>query len=141
MCTDAGHLPAGLVVNGPAAEEHFRCPDPGASDETEDSRYEPNTGFGVVLGDADNGFNRINRYLMLWTAFFRWRRGSRFAFNRYRHHNIVIVQDEAGLPPIVILSEEGVAQGCCFGMFLYGIGMMPLCEGARQHVEAVLQTW
>ncbi|KAL7516982.1 hypothetical protein ACHAWF_000094, partial [Thalassiosira exigua] len=98
-------------------------------------------GYGVVLGDADNGFNQINRYLMLWTAFNIWERGSRFAFNCYRHHNIAVVQDEAGRPPIIIHSREGVAQGCGFGIFLYGIGMVPLCEGAHEHVSDSLQTW
>ncbi|KAL7526027.1 hypothetical protein ACHAWF_002711, partial [Thalassiosira exigua] len=110
------------------------------SDETVDLRYEPNTGFDVVLGDTDNDFNRINRYLMLWTAFFRWRRGSRFAFNCYWHRDIVIVQDEAGLPRIILYSEEDVVQGCCFRMFLYRIAMVPLCEGARERVVEALQT-
>ncbi|KAL7538819.1 hypothetical protein ACHAWF_010087 [Thalassiosira exigua] len=81
-----------------------------------------------MLADADNGFNRLNRYLMLWTAFFRWRKGSRFAFNqyRYRHHYIVVMVDEPGRPVLILHSKEGVTQGCCFGMFLYGIGLMPL---------------
>ncbi|KAL7553518.1 hypothetical protein ACHAWF_016791 [Thalassiosira exigua] len=144
MCTDAGVIPEGIVVNGPAAEKQFRCDDPGASDWKADSRYEPNTGFGVVLGllgDAGNGFNRINQYLMLWTAFFRWQRDSRFAFNRYRHHSIVVAQDEVGSPPIIIPSRKDVVEGCGFEMFLYGNAMMPLCKGARDHLAESLQTW
>ncbi|KAL7524518.1 hypothetical protein ACHAWF_000983 [Thalassiosira exigua] len=86
-------------------------------------------GYGVVLGDADNGFNQFNRYQML-----------RLKFNHYRHHNIVVAQDEAERPPIIIHSREGVAQGCGFEMFLYGIGMMPLCKGARDHVADSIQT-
>ena len=141
LCTDAGVLPAGTVVNGPAEEAHFARPDPGVSERTEHSRYEPGVGFGGMLADADNGFNRLNRYLMLWTAFHRWRKGSRFAFNRYRHYNIVVMVDEPGRPALILLSKEGVAQGCCFGMYLYGIGLMPLCERVRARVRRTLQAW
>ncbi|KAL7536222.1 hypothetical protein ACHAWF_005400 [Thalassiosira exigua] len=78
---------------------------------------------------------------MLWTVFNRWRRGNRFVFNCYRHHNIVIVHDEVGMPPIILFSEKGVAQGYCFGTVLEGIAMMPLCKGAWEHVKGSLQTW
>ncbi|KAL7524333.1 hypothetical protein ACHAWF_000906, partial [Thalassiosira exigua] len=78
---------------------------------------------------------------MLWTAFHRWRKGSRFAFNRYRHYNIVVMVDEPGRPALILLSKEGVAQGCCFGMYLYGIGLMPLCERVRARVRRTLQAW
>ena len=39
--------------------------DPGAAEDASFSRYEPETGFGSALFDAQNGFNEINRYLML----------------------------------------------------------------------------
>ncbi|KAL7538758.1 hypothetical protein ACHAWF_006206 [Thalassiosira exigua] len=88
-----------------------------------------------MLADADNSFNRLNRFLMLWRAFFRWHKGSRFAFNRYCHHNIVVMVDEPGRPALIVHSKEGVAQGCFFGMFLYGIGLTPLCERARAQMR------
>jgi hypothetical protein len=59
--------------------------DPGASEDDSYSRYEEGTGFGSALFDARNGFNELNRYLMLWNVAHLWNRGSRFAFNRYRH--------------------------------------------------------
>ncbi len=59
--------------------------DPGAAEDAAFSRYEPGTGFGSALFDARNGFNELNRYLMLWNVAHHWNRGSRFAFNRYRH--------------------------------------------------------
>ncbi|KAL7523105.1 hypothetical protein ACHAXR_000027, partial [Thalassiosira sp. AJA248-18] len=71
--------------------------------------------------------------------------GSRFAFNRYHHHNhnIVYVRSNSNLggPPIIITSQEGVAQGDVFGSFLYGVGLMPLVEQMREEIPAVLQTW
>jgi hypothetical protein len=39
---------------------------PGAAEDATFSLYEPGTGLGSALFDARNGFNEINRYLMLW---------------------------------------------------------------------------
>ena len=108
--------------------------DPCLSEDTPWSAFTPETGFGACLIDADNAFQRINRYLMLWNMFHRWHIVSRLAFNRYRHHNLVFVQDEPGKGCHVITSREGVAQGCVLGMFLYGIGLMPLCERLRTSI-------
>ncbi|KAL7534537.1 hypothetical protein ACHAWF_004865 [Thalassiosira exigua] len=44
-----------------------------------------------MLADADNSFNGLNQYLMLWNVFFLWQKGSRFSSNRYHHQNIVII--------------------------------------------------
>ncbi|KAL7531966.1 hypothetical protein ACHAXR_006015, partial [Thalassiosira sp. AJA248-18] len=115
--------------------------DPGRAADVANDRYEPNTGHGATLVDAKNAFNELNRYLMLWNTHHRWNAGSRFAFNRYRHHNIVYVRSNPGEPPIIITSQEGVAQGDVFGGFLYGIGLMPLAEQMREKIPTVLQTW
>jgi hypothetical protein len=68
------------------------------------SRYEVGTGFGSALFDARNGFNELNRYLMLWNVAHLWNQGSRFAFKRYRHWVRCLVRTEPGHPPIVIHS-------------------------------------
>lgn len=47
---------------------------------------------GACLVDANNGFNMLLRYPMLWNVRHRWAKGSRFAFNTYRHFNLVIVR-------------------------------------------------
>ena len=61
--------------------------DPGAAEDDRHSRFEAGTGFGSALFYARNGFNDLNRYLMLWNVahLWLWNQGSRFAFNRYRH--------------------------------------------------------
>jgi hypothetical protein len=46
--------------------------DPGAAEDASFSHYEPGTGFGSALIDARNGFNKLNRYLMLWNAAHCW---------------------------------------------------------------------
>ena len=105
-----------------------RATDPGEAADVSRSRYVPDSGFGTALFDAKNGFNEVNWYLMLWTAAHRWTKASRFAFNRYRHQNIVYVRDRPGKPPIRILSREGIAQGCSLSMNLYGVALLPLLK-------------
>ena len=115
--------------------------DPGAAEDATFSRYEPGTGFGSALFDARNGFNEINRYLMLWNVAHRWNRGSRFAFNRYRHWVRCLVRSEPGEPALVIHSKEGITQGDCLAMSLYGVALMPLASKMRAAIPEALQPW
>ncbi len=74
----------------------IRATDPGEAADVSRSRYMPDSGFGTTLFDAKNVFNKVNQYLMLWVAAHRWSKASQFAFNRYRHQNIVYVRDRHG---------------------------------------------
>jgi hypothetical protein len=87
---------------------------PGAAEDTSNSRYEEGTRFSSALFDARNGFNELNRYLMLWNVAHLWNCGSRFAFNRYYHWVRCLVRTERGESPIVIHSKEGITKGDCF---------------------------
>ncbi|KAL7479438.1 hypothetical protein ACHAW6_005203 [Cyclotella cf. meneghiniana] len=44
-------------------------------------------------------------------------------------------------PPALLLSQEGVMQGCMWGMIPYGIGLMPLAEHLRRLDPSILQPW
>jgi hypothetical protein len=109
-----------------------------------ESEYGPE---GLTLVDARNGFNKLSRYSMLWTVRHRWPKGARFAFNCYRHYARCIVwnpEDE----PSILLSREGVTQGCPQSGILYGIGLLPLVEYLRRNNDpqqpsnsTVLQPW
>ena len=101
-------------------------------------RYVAGTGFGALLIDARNAFNEIKRYLLLWQLYHRWRRGSRFAFNRYRHHIVTYVRGRPGEAPITLLSREGIAQGCTHGMCAYCVALMPLIERLNAAVPEAL---
>jgi hypothetical protein len=102
---------------------------------------------GLTLVDARNGFNKLSRYAMLWTARHRWPKGARFAFNCYRHYVRCLVRCPGGEPSI-LLSREGVTQGCPQSEILYGLGLLPLAEYLRRDFDAkqpsnslVLQPW
>jgi hypothetical protein len=91
--------------------------------------------------NARNGFNELNRYLMLWNVAHLWNRGSRFAFNRYRHWVRSLVQTAPGDHPIVIQSREGITQGDCFAVSLYGVALMPLASRMGETIPEALQPW
>jgi hypothetical protein len=96
---------------------------------------------GASLFDARNGFNELHRYHMLWQVRHRWAKGSRFAFNCYRHFNQVIVRRGNGRKAFIILSEEGLSQGDPLAMILYGVALLPLVEGLRQAVPEATTPW
>ena len=93
------------------------------------------------LSDARNGFNELSRMAMLWEVRHRWPAGSRFAYNLYRHECRLVLRGPPGTNPAILLSREGVMQGCVWGMILYGIGLMPLAERLRREDPTVLQPW
>ena len=88
--------------------------------------------------DADNTFNKLICYLILWKTAMLWPKASRFFSIDIRHWNLVFLHDNPGRPVIVIHSKEGTIQGDVFGGQLFAIGMMPLCSKMRAAVpEAV----
>ena len=78
---------------------------------------------------------------MLWNVRHRWNKASRFAFNRYKHHNICYLRDDPGKPAYVILSKEGTIQGDVLRAENYAIAMLPLAEKMRVAVPETLQPW
>jgi hypothetical protein len=52
-----------------------------------------------------------------------------------------LVRTAPGDPPIVIHSREGITQGDCFAMSLYGVALMPLESRMRKTIPEALQPW
>eukprot|EP00957_Ditylum_brightwellii_P140455 10701302-Ditylum_brightwellii.AAC.1 len=59
--------------------------------------------WDILLVDAKNAFNQINRQVMLWEVQHLWAAGSRFAFNTYHHWRKLVLRGQDEL----ILSKEG----------------------------------
>ena len=79
-------------------------------------------GWGVLMVDASNAFNNINRLAILWNTRVLWPRCSRYVFNTYRGWAPLVMKGSSSL----LYSKEGVTQGDPLSMFIYAIGTIPL---------------
>ena len=92
-------------------------------------------GWGVLLVDAKNAFNSLNRIAVLWNARIMWPRCSKFIFNTYRGWALLVVADGKS----IVFSREGVTQGDPLSMFLYAVGTLPLIR--KLNSSEVTQVW
>ena len=90
-------------------------------------------GWGVLLIDASNAFNTINRQAALWNSRILWPNCSLFLFNTYRGWVPLIVTDSSD----ILYSREGVTQGDPLSMFLYALATIPLIECVGRPNEGV----
>ena len=75
---------------------------------------------GILLVDAENGFNKMNRRVALHNIKIICPVVSTFAINIYRHANILFTTK------CELAGEEGTTQGNPFAMIFYGLSMMIL---------------
>ena len=92
-------------------------------------------GWGVLLVDAKNAFNSINRAAALWNARILWPSACRFLFNTYRGWAALVVARSDS----ILFSKEGVTQGDPLSMFLYAVGTLPLVSELKR--DDVTQVW
>ena len=93
-------------------------------------------GYGVLMVDARNAFNSLNRSVGLWNARVYWPRCSRFLFNTYRGFSSLWIK--GGEDPLY--SMEGVTQGDPLSMCFYAAALLPLVRSLRCH-EKWTQSW
>ena len=97
--------------------------------------------WGFTLVDARNAFNEENRTAMLWTVRHLWPSGAQFAFNFYKHFAILVIRGKDSRSACIILSKEGVTQGCPLAMVLYAIGLLPLTKKLKRDLPDLFQPW
>ena len=90
--------------------------------------------------DAKNGFNELGRKAMLWTVRHLWAKGSRFAFNCYRHSSLLVLRNP-GNSCHLLASKEGITQGDPLSMLLYGVALVPLAKELRAHYPELCTPW
>ena len=75
----------------------------------------------VLLIDADNAFNRLNRHAILHNIQYICAVFKYAIINTYRVPSRIFV-----LGGLVIFSLEGTTQGCPFAMAMYALALVPL---------------
>uniref|UniRef100_A0A1X7VKB1 Uncharacterized protein n=1 Tax=Amphimedon queenslandica TaxID=400682 RepID=A0A1X7VKB1_AMPQE len=81
-------------------------------------------GWGVLMIDATNAFNNMNRQSVLWNSTILWPSCSLFLFNNYRGWIPLVVNDSNAY----LYSKEGVTQGYPLSMFIYAVATILLIE-------------
>ena len=85
----------------------------------------------VLLVDATNAFNTLNRKAALLNIQKRCPSLAKVLINTYRYNPQLFVDGE------VLLSQEGTTQGGPLAMAMYAIGILPLIHQLSQSVQQV----
>jgi hypothetical protein len=80
---------------------------------------------GILLIDADNAFNRVNRSVALWNVQFTCPAMKHALINFYRSPTRIIMNGDSCFE---LLSQEGTTQGCPLAMAMYAIALVPLLK-------------
>ena len=95
---------------------------------TYDANIDSLDGWGILLVDASNAFNSLNRITMLLHAHVLWPRCSRFL---YRGWSVLVLRDSSDL----LYSKEGVTQGDPLSIFMYAVGTLPLIRSLHNPAQ------
>jgi hypothetical protein len=98
---------------------------------------------GILLVDAENAFNKLNRHVFLHNIQFTCPEFSTVVINFYRKPSRLFVRTGSG--GFELSSAEGTTQGCPLAMPIYSLGTLNLVKGAlaavmSQHEYAVTQS-
>ena len=90
---------------------------------------------GILLIDADNAFNRVNRAVALWNVQFTCPAMKHVLINFYRSPTRIFMNGDGYFE---LLSQEGTTQGCPLAMAMYAIACVPLL---RRLLPICKQVW
>ena len=90
---------------------------------------------GILLIDADNAFNRVNRKVALWNVQFTCPVMKHVLINFYRSPTRIFMKGEGGFE---LLSQEGTTQGCPLAMAMYAIALAPF---QKRLIHLCNQVW
>ena len=88
----------------------------------------------LLLVDADNAFNRLNRKAALHNVKELCPSFARYLNNTYQNHARMIINDQVNTD--CILSEEGSTQGDVAAMAMYAIGVRPLVDMLHRNTDS-----
>ena len=74
--------------------------------------FEADESEGLLLVDAANAFNALNRPAALWNCRLLWPRCSLFLFNYYCGYDVILLKGLYSRKLLILLSQEGTTQGC-----------------------------
>ncbi len=89
--------------------------------------------WGILMVDAKNAFNSINRLSLLWNRRILWPRASMYLFNTHRGWSPLIIRNCAE-------TLYSTVQGDPISMFAYAIATLPLINELENHSH-VTQLW
>ena len=80
---------------------------------------------GILLIDADNAFNRVNRGVALWNVQYICPAMKHVLINFYRSPTRIFMKGDGFFE---LLSQEGTTQGCPLAMAMYALALVPLSK-------------
>jgi len=80
---------------------------------------------GILLIDADNAFNRVNRAAALWNVQYICPALKHVLSNFYRAPTRIFMNGDSFFE---LLSQEGTTQGCPLAMAMYALALAPLTK-------------
>ena len=94
---------------------------------------------GVLLVDAANAFNALNRKGALYHARHLWPAAAKYLFNTYKGWAPLYLADSK----TQFFSKEGTTQGDPMSMAFYAIGVLPLIRAVKKEesIKDIIQMW
>jgi hypothetical protein len=96
--------------------------------------------WGLLLIDANNAFNEMDRTIMLWNIRHEWPPGAIFVFNTYKHCATLVIRTHSGKGDTLHI-KQGVNQGDPLASNAYAVGLLPLIRKLKEEFTSVYQPW